>query len=170
LQHSCSQESSKSGKTIAEVNDYSLSLDEFENKLAAELEMEDDYKLTDPGKIQFLNELIDKEILIQEAKKLKLDQQQSFIRAMEKYWESTLIRDMLAAKGEEIAAAIEVNDEEITARYESLLQADDKVPPLINIRSQLVEEIKEEKKIKLMGDWFTSLRQKSKIKINKELL
>lgn len=170
LQYGCSQENSRKGKTIAEINNYSLGLAEFESKLESELEMDDDYKMTDQGKIKFLNELIDKEILIQEAKKLKLDQQQNFIRAMEKYWESTLIRDLLVSKGEEIAADIKVSNEEIVTRYRLLLQTDEQMPPLEDIRTQLAEEIKEEKKIRLLSEWFSSLRKKSRIRINKELL
>ena len=170
LQHGCSQENSKNGKVVAEINDYTLSLEEFDRKLVAELEMEGDYKLTSQGKLEFLNELIDQEILIQEAKILKLDQRQDFVRAMEKYWESTLIRDLLALKCEEIAAAIQVSSNEIEARYKTLLQSTGQVVPLQDVHQQLADEIREEKRARVLEEWLRSLREKSKIQINKELL
>lgn len=166
----CSRQNRENGEIVAEINDYSLSRAEFDRKLAAEIEMEEDYKLTSQAKLDFLDELIGKEILIQEAKKRELDQQQEFVRAMEKYWESTLIRNLLALKGKEIAAAIQVSEEEIKARYHELQQSAGQVAPLQDIRSQLAEEIREEKKTEMLKDWLSTLRKKSKIRIYKERL
>ena len=170
LQQGCSQDNTKNGKVVAEINDYSLSLEEFDRKLVAELEMEGDYKLTSQGKFHFLNQLIDKEILIQEAKRRKLDQQHDFVRAMEKYWGSTLIRDLLNLKGKEINALMQVSSDEVETRYNTLLQSSGQVVPLQDIHQQLADEIREEKKTRMLEEWLNSLREKSRVQINKELL
>lgn len=43
---SCSQEKTEEGKVLARINDYNLTLEEFQYQLAAELEMDRDFKLT----------------------------------------------------------------------------------------------------------------------------
>jgi hypothetical protein len=91
------------------INDYHLTLDEFQDQLAAELKLEKDFKLTEEAKREFLEGLIRKELLIQEAKRLKLDRKEKFVRAIERYWESTLIRDIMDLKGKEIAKKIFVS-------------------------------------------------------------
>lgn len=98
----CSQEKSVESKILARINDYNLTLDEFHHQLASELEFDKDFKLTEEAKQKFLEELIIKELLIQEAKKLKLDRKIKFVRTIERYWESTLIRDLMDLKSKEI--------------------------------------------------------------------
>ena len=98
----CSQEKPVESKILARINDYNLTLDAFHHQLAAELEFDKDFKLTEEAKQEFLEELIVKELLIQEAKKLKLDRKDKFIRTIERYWESTLIRDLMDLKSKEI--------------------------------------------------------------------
>ena len=99
----CSREKAEEGKILSRINDYNLTLDEFQYQLAAELELDKDFKLTNEAKKEFLEQLIRKELLIQEAKKLKLDRKDKFVRAIERYWESTLIRDLMDLKCQEIA-------------------------------------------------------------------
>ncbi|MCJ7579373.1 MAG: SurA N-terminal domain-containing protein, partial [Candidatus Aminicenantes bacterium] len=89
LFYSCAQEKKDESEILAKINDYTLTLDEFHSQLAAELEMDRDFKITKEAKKEFLEGLIRKEILIQEAKKRDLDRKEKFIRAIEHYWEST---------------------------------------------------------------------------------
>lgn len=98
----CSQEKPVESKILARINDYNLTLDEFHHQLAAELEFDKDFKLTEEAKQEFLEELIVKELLIQEAKRLKLDRKDKFIRTIERYWESTLIKGLMDLKSKEI--------------------------------------------------------------------
>ena len=54
---SCSQEKTEEGKVLARINDYNLPLEGFQYQLAAELEMDRDFKLTKEAKKKFLDEL-----------------------------------------------------------------------------------------------------------------
>ena len=54
----CSQEKPVESKILARINDYNLTLDEFHHQLAAELEFDKDFKLTEEAKQEFLEELI----------------------------------------------------------------------------------------------------------------
>ena len=112
---SCSNEEAHQQEILARVNNYNLTLDEFQAKLAAELELDPDFKPTEEVKKDFLDSLIGKELLIQEAKKLDLDRKNKFVRTIERYWESTLIRDLLEIKGKEISQDILIPKAEIEA-------------------------------------------------------
>lgn len=167
---SCTQEQAKEDKILAGINDCNLTIDEFQYQLAAELEMDEDFKLTKEVKKEFLEGLIRKELLIQEAKKLKLDGKEKFIRAIERYWESTLIRDLVEMKGEEISNRILISQEEIETCYNDMKKPQKKLPPLAELREKIAEELKEKKKTRMLKEWIDDLRKKAGIEINEELL
>ncbi len=166
----CSNKTTKDAKVIARINDYPLTLDEFQYELASEMELDKDFKLTREAKEQFLRRLIQKQLLIQEAKRLKLDTREEFRRAIEKYWESTLIKNLLELKGKEIAKKCLVSEEEILDRYNKMLKKNSHIPPLTKIRSQIEAQLKEEKKTRLLEQWMQGLRKAAKVKINHDLL
>ena len=167
---SCSQEKKEASETLAKIDGYVLTLDEFQSQLAAEVEFDRDFKLTEEAKKTFLENLIRKELLIQEAKKRELDRKEKFIRAIERYWEATLIRDLMEMKGNEIEKRTVVSQEEIEARYNEMKKSDDQIPPLENMTEQIRKKIVEEKKSKMLGEWIDDLRKKARVEINEELL
>ena len=169
----CSPAPDNSGndRTLATINDYSLSLGTFQRELASELELEKDYKLTEQAKREFLDTLISKELLIQEAVRRKLDREEAFVKAIEKYWESTLIRDLLSLKGQEISATIVVTQEEIEGHYRTLLTASPEIGPLTDeLQAQLDQELKAAKKSKRLRAWIDQLRGAATIEIDEALL
>ena len=167
---SCSQEKAENEKILADINDYRLSLDEYQHRLAAELEMDEDYKLTKESKNAFLEEIIRKELLIQEAKRLQLDKREQFIRAIERYWESTLIRDLMEMKGNEIVRTILVSQEEVNARYTEMKKTGQDPPPLAEIEKEILRDLKEEKKTGRLKQWINDLREHAEIEIDRDLL
>jgi peptidyl-prolyl cis-trans isomerase C len=166
----CTSDTTEQGKTLARINDRHLALDEFQYQLAAEMEFDKDLKLTKQVKRKFLEELIRKEVLIQEAKKRQLDRQPKFVRAIELYWEATLIRDLMELKGNQISKKALVSQAEIEAAYTDMQTSDDRLPPLSKLRDKLVEDIKEKKKTKMLKSWIDDLRGSSSVQINEELL
>jgi hypothetical protein len=167
---SCSQEKTEKGKILAIINDYSLTLEEFQYQLAAELELDKDFKLTKEAKKEFLEELIRKELLIQEAKRLQLDREEKFVRAIERYWEFTLIRDLMELKGKEITQRTLISQEEIRDYYKEMQKSEEKLPSLKELKEKINKELKEKKKTRILKEWINDLRGKAKIEINRELL
>lgn len=164
-------DSNGSDQTLATINDYRLSLAAFERELASELELEKDYKLTNDAKREFLETLISKELLIQEAVRLKLDREDAFIKSIEQYWESTLIRDLVSLKSREISATIVVTQEEVAEHYRSLLQGSPEIGPLTDeMQEQLRQELKASKKTKRLSQWVDQLRNQATIEIDEALL
>ena len=166
----CSQDKAEKSKIVCRINDYILTLDDFEYQLAAELEFDEDFKLTEEAKREFLEELIRKELLIQEAKKLELDRKDEFVRAIERYWESTLIRDLIDLKSKEINKKTYVSQEEIETRYKEMKASEEKLPPLKEIQEEISKELREEKKSDMLKEWIDDLRKNAKVEIVEELL
>ena len=166
---SCSNEEQGEGETLVKINAYNLSVGEFQRQLARELNFDADLKLTGRVKEAFLGQLIQEALLIQEAKRLKLDRKEKFIRTIERHWKSTLIRDLLVRKGEEISQAILVSQSEIEAYYEKIKEGGKPVPPLSEMQDKIANELKEKKKSEKLAMWVADLKKKATIEINQEL-
>ncbi len=166
----CSQESENKTNILAKINDYHLTVDEFDNEITRDFELDDDFKITDKAKRDFLEEIIRKQILIQEAKRLHLDTKDEFMRAIQRYWESTLIRNLIELKGKEINNKTYISQEEIRAHYDKMTNGKISFPPLEDIEKRIKYELIEQKKTKILQEWIDDLTKKAKIEINEELL
>jgi len=155
---------------LAEINDYKLPKREFQSQLAAELEMDSDFKLTREARDEFLEGIIKKEILIQEARRLNLDKEEQFMRSIERYWEATLIKDLMERKGKEISELIVISQEEIRDRYDSMKKSEDDLPPLEELETRIRNDLEEMKKAKKLKEWIDDLRKNASVRINKQLL
>ena len=165
----CVQEKAEEQKILCRINGYGLTVSDFQVQLAEELEMDQDFKLTQQAKQQFLEGLIRKELLIQEAKKRKLDRKEKFVRTIERYWESTLIRDLMDLKCDEIDKRISVSEEEIDARYGDM-KSMDSLSTRKKIYDRLKKELKEEKRTAAFEGWINDLRKNATIEIKQDLL
>ena len=166
----CTQEKKEENETLAKINDYVLTLDEFQTQLAQEVKLDKEFKLTKEAKKEFLDQLITKEILIQEAKRRNLDRKEKFINAIERYWESTLIRDLMEMEQQKIESHTLVSQEEIEIRYKEMKNLDKNLPELESIRHKIFKEIMEDKMLRLLEDWSNQLKKRARIDINEELL
>ena len=166
----CTEATTPEDKVLASIGDYQLKLSEFQRLLSADLEMNPDFKLTRKAKKEYLDEIIQKEILVIEAKKRRLDVEPKFIRTIERYWESTLIRSLMEIISEEIEKKIIVTQEEIRNRYNSLKAEDPSMPPFSEIEEETRYNLKEEKKNAAYQEWVAELEGSIKIEIDNNLL
>jgi len=166
----CAQKEEDGGRVLAQINKYTLLQSEYQALLAQEIEYEPDFKLSRESRERFLEELIHKELLIQEAKRLKLDRREKFVRAIERYWEATLIRDLMEKKGREIAMTTLVTQEEIDACDIKLDPAEKENISPEELKAKITARLKEDKKSRRLKKWIDGLRQKAHIEINKDLL
>ena len=167
---SCGQDKREESEIICRINEYNLPVEDFQRQLAEEVEMEKAFKLTQEAKEEFLKGLIRKELLIQEAKKLKLDRKRKFVKAIERYWEATLIRDLMDMKCEEICKRICISEEEIETRYKEMKKLHDGLPNLSEMHDQIREELREENEAGMLEEWIIELTNKASIEINGDLL
>jgi len=168
--YSCSQDKSGQDLVLAQINDYALTLNEFNTQLKEELEYDKDFKLNHDARKRFLDQIITKELLIQEAKRRELDREDKFIRAIERYWEATLIRDLMALEGQAIEKRTVVSQEEIEARYGAMLKSDPNQPPLASLQDQIAQEIINERKQRSLEEWIGRLKTQAQISVNERLI
>jgi len=166
---SCSNDSLQQ-KILSRINNYELTLDEFEEQLTIEVELDDTFKLTNETKRKFLEELIRKELFIQEARNLKLDQQKKFIRAIEKYWELTLIRNLIDLKSREINKKIYISEGAAKEHYKKMKKKNPELSDFKTMDSEIKKKLKENKKSRLLNEWIESLRKKANVEIYPSLL
>lgn len=166
----CSKEPSQDKEILSVINNYKLTLSEFQTILTDEMNFDRHLKMTIPKKKQYLDEIIQKEILIQEAKRLNLDQEPKFVRTIERYWEATLIRNLMESKGHDIEKKTIVGQEEIQRVYDEIKSKDPGLPPLSEMEPNIVSKIRDEKKTAAFQKWIEDLRRNAKITTNEELL
>ena len=156
------------GPVVARINDYELTLEEYETQLNSDVSMSELYRLTEEDKREFLERLIRKELLIQEAMRRKLDRREAFVRAIERYWESTLIRDLMELEGEEIRERSSVTEKEIRARYEQMKEAKANLPPFEEMRERIGRTLLEETRQERLRAWVESLREGADVEVYEE--
>ena len=153
------------GPVVARINDYELTLKEYETQLNSDMSLSEHYQVTEEDKREFLERLVRKELLIQEAVRRKLDRREAFVRAIERYWESTLIRDLMELEGEEIRERSSVTEKEIRARYEQMKEAKANLPPFEEMRERIGRTLLEETRQERLRAWVESLREGADVEV-----
>lgn len=153
---------------VIQVNDWQISLEEFNEQLRQEVYADPEIDLTRDSRTAFIDYLIQKQLMIQEASRLKLDRKKEFVRTIQTYWESTLIRHLLDLKTEEFKKKILVTEEEIDSYYEENNDLFKGVPS-VEARQQIVRKLTSIKLSARMAEWTDSLREKADIAIDSQL-
>jgi hypothetical protein len=160
---SCSGESGKEGDYLVRVNDYRISQGDVDALLKLEAELDSNFYVSQDTRGEFIRDLIETQLLIQEAKKLKLDSHEQFRQTIQRYWESTLIRDLIAEKSQKIRATTVVSREEIEAYYQEHQAS--LGGSLDEHAAELASQIEERKVTAAIAAWITELRDQANIEI-----
>jgi hypothetical protein len=95
-------------KTVARINNYYMTIDDFKSELETAY-MGKKGILSDE---QILDDIISNEILVQEAQRLGLDKEKTFMKTIERYWKHTLRKELLDRKDREISGKKGLSDNE----------------------------------------------------------
>ena len=98
-------------KPFLSINDRIISEDEFKNMLVRKPSYMDQE--------QFIESVIEKQLLIQEAIKMDINKEESFRRSVENFYEQSLIKILLDRKLDSLK--VDVTDDEI-AKYKAFVQ------------------------------------------------
>ncbi len=158
----CGSQADDKSDIVVRVNDRNITADEFRYALG------ESYKkgiepLTESEKLDLLDQMIKKELLIQEAKRRNLDQDEDFRRTIETYWEQTLIRNLLNQAGEELSGKIYVSKEDIAD-----FKKEQGVTEASMSAKEIEEELFERKKTEALREWLEKLKRSAAVKINRE--
>lgn len=128
---------------LAEVNNYWMTVEEFKEEVGNLSATEMKKLATYRGKKEFLDTIIKREVLLQEAQRQGLDKDKDFMKTIEKYWEQALLQTLLKKKSREIVETVRVSKQE-TEDYRLKMQEEiwAKVVLLSSNRAteQLIEE------------------------------
>ena len=153
-------------RIVAEVNKYQMSAEDLKYELKNMPYDEADLLKTEKGRKEYIDRLLEKEILLQEAQRQGLDREKDFMKSIESYWEQALLRLLLQRKSREISGMIHVYENEIEGYYRSSGER----LPLSKVKTDIIRAIRQKKETEAMNAWIDELKEKSRIKINKKLL
>jgi len=104
-------------KVIATINGEAVYVSDFNRALALSFKRDPMFRVTPQTLEKQVNMLIDKRLLIQEAREEGLDETERFVNTIKTFWEQTLIRDLMAHKDKEISGSVTVSEKEIRDYY-----------------------------------------------------
>jgi len=135
----CSQKKGEQVEALAKVNDYTMSVDDFRE----EVRHSPHFSSGTFDKAYLLDMEIKKQILIQEAQRQGLDRKKSFMKTIERYWEQTLIKELLNEEFKRITQEVpkDKQEEAMNDWMDALYKSAD-----VSINKKVLEEIKLEVK------------------------
>ena len=161
---SCSGDPAEKKGHILKVNAYTISSDEVDSRLKFEAELNSNFYVTEDTRAEFVRNLIQSQLLIQEAKKQKLDQREVFRQTIQRYWESTLIRDLLAEKGAQLRKTTVVTQEEVKEYYNKNKEFLG-TGTFEELQPQLAKKIEDQKVSARLASWIEDLKNGAVIEI-----
>ncbi len=157
----------KNKHVLAKINNYEITLDEFNEAFK---ESPYAYNDSENSKKDFLNNLIYRKLLLQDAQQKGLDRDKSFLKMIEKFWEQSLLKLAIDRKTREVAGTVSVSDKEIEDAYNSMSKEIKAGKTYEQMYQQIKWEITRAKETKALNDWVAWLRKNADIKVNYELL
>lgn len=158
----------KPAETAAiQINNFSMTAEEFK-KAFSEYKLGED---TPENRADFLNNLITRKVLLQEAQRMGLDTKPDFLKSIENFWEQSLLKSVIDAKMKGFTAESAVSDQEIQDYYAQWIKENPgEQKPLLEVRDLISWRMRAAKESKALEVWTDQLIQKAKIKTDKHAL
>ncbi len=153
-------------RVVAQVDKYQMSVEDLKHELKNIPYDEKEYLNTKEGRLEYIDRLLEKEILLQQAQRQGLDREKDFMKSIESYWEQALLKLLLERKSKEISGSTHVYDNEIEEYY----MASGERLPFPRVKGSIKRAIRQEKETEAMNSWIEELKEKLYIKVNEELL
>jgi peptidyl-prolyl cis-trans isomerase C len=162
---SCNKAQPLKEKELARVNDRIITLDEFEGEMERLPQFLKTQMIFEEGRRKFLQELINQELLLQEARKRGLDKDKEILANLEIVKKGLITN---ALREELCAGKDEVSDEEVASYYRE--NKEEFILEKVRVRHIMVETLPEAQKIKRrlgQGEDFITLARQYSISPNK---
>jgi peptidyl-prolyl cis-trans isomerase C len=161
----CGEKKDYSSKALAIINGKEITASEFDLRWSQVPEFaRKTYEGAD-GRKKFLDELITRELLLQEAKKRGIDRERALIERVERFKERTLLDNLMR---EEVDARVTVTQEEIKSYYDAnqgnFTAADELRASHILVKTEA--EAAELKKHLAQGQDFSTLARKASLDVS----
>ncbi|MCM8766294.1 MAG: hypothetical protein NC920_05625 [Candidatus Omnitrophica bacterium] len=149
------------------INSFQMSAKEFEEEFK-----EAGAGLLGPAnqKEVFLENLINRKLILQEAERLGLNRDKEFLKSIEHFYEQTLLKAVLDKKSNEFASKTQVNEKEIEVYYNELKEKGLIEKPLSEVYKEIKWQLLRQKQTQAFNSWVESLKGKARIEVDKKAL
>ena len=163
---SCNKAQPLKEKELVRVNDRIITLDEFEGEMEQLPQFYKLHMVTEEGRRKFLQDLINQELLLQEAREKGLDKDEKILADVERIKKGLIISALMEAlcEGKDV-----VSDEEVASYYRE--NKEEFFLEKVRVRHIMVKTFAEAQKIKQMleeGADFISLAKRYSISPSRE--
>jgi hypothetical protein len=162
----CGQ-SNKPKDAVIKINNYMISKVEFDRQFKDSSFAAVD---TRESRKAFLDNLIDRVLILQDAQKNNLDNDPRFLKMVENFWMQSLLRLALERKSKEIIGASFVSDREVEEVYQRMLKNGKAAKPYEAMYQGIKRDLTEYKETRMLNQWLTQLHKDADIQVNKDLL
>ncbi|OGW36577.1 MAG: hypothetical protein A2Y97_03465 [Nitrospirae bacterium RBG_13_39_12] len=168
----CAKKDGRKGPYLAKVGKETITTADFEKELKALPEFAQKIFEGGSGKEKFLEELIKKELLYQEALTKGLEKDKEYLKKIEDFKKITLLGVLLE---KEIETKADVTDQEVKNYYETHKQEiidkkTGKVVEFEKVKNLIFQHLSGEKQKEIFDSYIESLKKKYNVDINKESL
>ena len=152
-------------KPLAKVNNYVITVGDFEQEVGY---LRPVFRSISPKvplmmKAGILNDMINRELLLEEAQKLNIDKDAAFMKQVENFWRLSLIKELWDRKTREVAATVKVSDQEVKDEYEQMKKQDLGLDPYEKMAPEIKDMVFRKKVQKELEAWINSLRKNATI-------
>ena len=155
---------------IARINNYEMTVSDFKDEASLTLASKRIYSNADKAKEELLDEMITKQVLLQEAQRQNFDKDRAFMKEIERYWEQALLKLLFNKKARALMAGIEISEEEVKEEYGRESAENPRIGPYEKEASGIRSYLGQKKVQEALDAWIMELKAKSNIKIYKNVL
>lgn len=163
----CSNNVAAQRDSVAKVNSCQITREEFEGAYKQE-------RMKNPentaSKIVFLQELIDRKLIILDAGKKSIDKDEKFLKMVERYWEEALVKHALEKKLKDITNSMHISEDDIQKYYNKMLKEGKTDKPYNEVYAEMKKGTERFKEQEMIDEWISELRKKADISINYNLI
>lgn len=105
---------------VARVNGEAVTLKELQHEVSLRARQYPSVKITPAVMRAQLDSMIERKLLVQEATKMGLAEKEDFVQTMRRYWEHTLIRELIDERSSETGKYAVATEEELERYYGNL--------------------------------------------------
>jgi len=155
-------------QVVVTVNDYVVTIDEFEQGFAQSAYAAGDDKAQ--ARREYLDTLINQKLILQDAQKKNLDKDRAFLRSIERFWEQSLLTVAIGVKTKEIGGSFQVPEDQVRKLYDQMVKEGLTAKTYEEMYPQIRWQAARQMEAQMLGSWMDGLRRDARIKINESLL
>ena len=159
-------------KPLAKVNDYTITVRDFNQDTSHWSPVFRSISSVSARKVkqEILDEMINNQVLLQEAQKMNLDKEKDFMKQVENFWRLSLIKQLWDYKTKEVYAHVQVSDAEVATEYARISKGRKDAPPLKEIAEHIKDSLVRRKVQDAMQVWMDNLKKSSSITVDRNIL